>query len=205
MALLRLSDFDRYEEFLQQQLSESPAISVTELRGKLIETHAVSCLERTMQTWLERARADAPTRTSKRGSTDVSTLEDTEEHGEYLRGLLAEDPSIGWRTLREAIKAKGFLVSERTMRNWLDRYHGKCSRALLAAPIEGLHVLDMKGLRLYEGELLKEAVTDPDKTYTQMKAFLEERFGRTCSKNIMKQWMQSPFTGLSVVPRSPPR
>ena len=102
-----------------------------------------------MQTWFERARVDAPKPIIKRGSSDVPTLEDLEEHGEYLRGLLAEDPSMGWRKLREAIKAKGFLVPERTMRSWLDRYHGNCSRALLAAPIEGLFVLDMKGLRLY--------------------------------------------------------
>ena len=58
----------------------------------------------------------------------------------------------------------------------------------------------MKSLRLYEAELLQEAATDLEKTYTQMKAFLEKKFGRTCIKNIMKQWMQSPFTGLLVVP-----
>ena len=34
-------------------------------------------------------------------------LENLEEHGDYLRGLLAEDPSLRWRQLREAIKAKG--------------------------------------------------------------------------------------------------
>ena len=111
---------------------------------------------------------------------------------------------MGRRKLREAIKTKGFLVSERTMRNWLDRYHGECSRALLPAPIEGLPVLDMKSLRLYEAELLQEAATDPEKTYTQMKAFLEKKFGRTCSKKneaVDAVAFHGPFGG----PRSPPR
>ena len=123
MALLQLSDFEQYADFLRQQLSESPAITITELRDKLIQEHAVSCLDRTMQTWLERARADAPKRTIKRGSSDLPTLEDLEEYGDYLRGLLAEDPSLGRRKLREAIKAKGFLVSEKTMSIWIARYH----------------------------------------------------------------------------------
>ena len=128
MALLQLSDFDQYEEFLQQQLSESPAITITELRNKLIQEHAVSCKEDTMRTWLERARAIVPKRAIKRGFSDLPTLEDLEEYGDYLRGLLAEDPSLRWRKLREAIKAKGFLVSDKTMRIWLDRYHREIER-----------------------------------------------------------------------------
>ena len=36
MALLQLSDFDGYEEFLQQCLSESPDITVTQLKAKVI-------------------------------------------------------------------------------------------------------------------------------------------------------------------------
>ena len=110
MALLQLSDFDAYEEFLQQQLSESPGITPTELKQKLIELYAVSCLDRTMQTWLGRARSSVPKRAIKRGFSDLPTLEDLEEYGDYLRGMLAEDPSLRWRKLREAIKAKGFLV-----------------------------------------------------------------------------------------------
>ena len=76
-----------------------------------------------MRQWLERARAIVPKRVIKRGSSDLPTLEDLEEYGDYLRGLLAEDPSLRHVKLREAIKAKGFLVSEKTMRIWLDDYH----------------------------------------------------------------------------------
>jgi hypothetical protein len=152
-----------------------------------------------MQSWLERARAAAPKRAIKRGSSDLPTLEDLEEHGDYLRGLLAEDPSMGWHKLREAINAKGFLVSERTMRNWLDRYHGKCSRALLVAPSEGLPCLDLKGLRLYEAELLEKWSANVEITYTQLKEFLEQTYGCTCSKNAMMHWMQSPFQTFPMV------
>ena len=106
---------------------------------------------------------------------------------------------MGRHKLREAIRAKGFLVSERTMRNWLDRYHGKCSRALLAAPTEGLPCLDLKGVRCYEAELLDKWSTDPDMTKTQLREFLEQTYGRTCSKNTMKQWMQSPFETMEMV------
>ena len=81
-----------------------------------------------MQKWLNRARAIVPKRVIRRGSSDLPTLEDLEEYGGYLRGLLAEDPSLRWFKLREAIKAKGFLVSEKTMRIWLDRYHGAMER-----------------------------------------------------------------------------
>jgi len=110
MALLRLSNLDEYEDFLQQHLSESPAITITELRDKLIQEHAVSCLEDTMRSWLDRARAAAPKRAIQRGSSDLPELEDIEEeYGDYLRVLLAEDPSLGWRKLREAIKAEGSL------------------------------------------------------------------------------------------------
>ena len=103
MALLELADMEQYDEFLRQQLSEAPSIGVVELREKLIQTHAVSCLEDTMQSWLKRARATAPKRTIKRGSSDLPTLEDLRAHDDYLRGLLAEDSSMGWRKLREAI------------------------------------------------------------------------------------------------------
>ena len=153
MAVLQLSDMDQYADFLHRQLSETPGIGAALLRDKLIQEHAVSCLERTMRSWLERARAGAPKRAIKRGSSDLPTLENLEEHGDYLRGLLEDDASMGWRKLREAIKTKGFLVSEKTMRNWLDRHHGKCSRALLAAPIEGLPCLNLAELRHYETQL----------------------------------------------------
>ena len=95
-----------------------------------------------MRSWLERARATVPKRAIKRGSSDLPTLENLEEHGDYLRGLLEEDPAMGYWHLREAMKSKGFLVSETTMQHWLDRYHGKCRRALLKAPIDGLPCLD---------------------------------------------------------------
>ena len=105
---------------------------------------------------------------------------------------------MGRRQLREAIKVKGFLVSDRTMHNWFDRYHGKCNRGLLAAP-NGLPTLDAAGLRPYEEQLLRHWNTDPDMTYTQLKEFLEQTFGRTCSKNTMMHWMQSPFQTLPMV------
>ena len=100
---------EQYEDFLRQQLSEAPSITAALLREKLIQLHAVSCLEHTMQTWLERARAIAPKRAIKRGSSDLPTLENPEEHGDYLRGLLANDPAISFRSLREAIKKRFFL------------------------------------------------------------------------------------------------
>ena len=128
MALLQLSDFDQYEDFLQQQLSESPDITLTQLKQKLVESQGVSCLDDTMRSWLERARSSLPKRRLKRGFSDLPTLEDLEEYGDYLRGLLAEDPSLRWRQLREAIKAKGFLVSEKTMEIWLGCYHGGMNR-----------------------------------------------------------------------------
>ena len=49
MALLQLADMEQYADFLRQQLVDSPAITATLLRDKLIQEHAVSCLERTMQ------------------------------------------------------------------------------------------------------------------------------------------------------------
>ena len=158
-----------------------------------------------MQTWLERARAAAPKRAIKRGSSDLPTLEDIEEYGDYLRDLLAEDPSIGRRKLREAIKAKGFLVSERTMRNWLDRYHGKCSRAPLVAPIEGLPSLDRQGLVQYQADLLQEWNSKPAMTYTQLKKYLGQHLGATCSKITMQRYMEAPFSSLeSGAYRCPP-
>ncbi len=199
MALLQLSDFDQYEEILQQQLSESPVITITELREKLKQSHAVSCLERTRQTWLERARASAPKRAIKRGSSDLPTLENLEEHGGYLRGLLLEDATMGSRKLREAIKTTGFLVSERTMRNWLDRYHGKCQRAIIAAPIEGLLCLDAAALRQHESKLLREWSSRPAMTYTQLKEWLEQTLAMTCTKRAMQNFMQTDLNSMEVV------
>ena len=63
---------------LRQQLSEEPAITLVALRDRLIQMHGVSCLERTMQSWLERARASAPKRAIKRGTSDLPTLESLE-------------------------------------------------------------------------------------------------------------------------------
>ena len=140
MALLQLSDMDEHADFLRQQLVDSPAITVSLLRDKLIQERGVSCEERTMQTWLERARAIVPKRVIKRGSSDLPTLENLEEHGDYLRALLVDGSSLGYRKLREAIKTKGFLVSEKSMRIWLDRYHW---------------CVDREGLLHYEAELLE--------------------------------------------------
>ena len=88
---------------MRKELSEVPTITVTGLRDKLIQEYAVSCLERTMQTWLDRARAVAPKRAIKRGSSDLPTLENLEDQGDYLRGLFADDQSMGRRQLREAM------------------------------------------------------------------------------------------------------
>ena len=52
MALLELSDMDQYADFLHRQLSETPGIGAVLLRDRLIQEHAASCLERTMQSWL---------------------------------------------------------------------------------------------------------------------------------------------------------
>ena len=69
MALLQLSDLEQkqYGDFLRQQLSETPSIGVVELRDRLSQEHDVSCKERAMQHWLERARATVPIRALKRG------------------------------------------------------------------------------------------------------------------------------------------
>ena len=108
--------------------------------------------ESNMQRWLDRYQASdaAPKRAIKRGSSDLPTLENLEEHGDYLRGLLEDDPAISFWHLREALKKKGFLVSEQTMRTWFDLYHRKCRRALLKEPIDGLPCLDLMGLLPYE-------------------------------------------------------
>ena len=152
-----------------------------------------------MRSWLERARAVAPKRAIKRGSSDLPTLENLEKHGDYLRGLLAEDPSIGRVRLREAIKAKGFLVSEQTMRTWLDRHHGKSQRAVLSAPIEGLPCLDAACLRQYEAKLLREWSSRPAMTYTQLKEWLEQSLAVTCTKRTMEYFMQTPFKSMAFV------
>ena len=100
MPLLDLSGSEQHADVLRQQLSEVPAIPLVVLCETLIQTRGVYCLERTMQSWLERARASAPKRTIERGSSDLPTLESLEEHSDYPRGLLAEDPSMGRRLLR---------------------------------------------------------------------------------------------------------
>ena len=75
MALLQLSDMDQYADLLHRQLSEAADITAAALRDKLIQEHAVSWLERTVRSWLDRARAAAPKRAIKRGSGDLPTLE----------------------------------------------------------------------------------------------------------------------------------
>jgi len=181
MALLQLSHMEQYDDFLRQQLSEVPDITVAQLRDKLIQGHAVSCLEHTMQTWLERARATVPKRAIKRGSSDLPTLENLEEHGDYLRGLLEDDATMGRVQLRESMKKKGFLVSEKTMRCWLDRYHG------------------IRALFPYEAALLQYWFEHQAMTYTQGKEFLEQKHGVICSKATIMQWMQSPFLSMDSV------
>ncbi len=152
-----------------------------------------------MRSWLERERSIVPKRTLKRGSSDLPTLENVEEHGDYLRGLLAEDPSMRRFQLREAIKAKGFLVSEQTMRTWLDRYHGKFQRAIIAAPIEGLPCKVAAGLRRQEAKLLREWSSRPAMTYMQLKEWLEQTLAMTCTKQTMQKCMQTPFSLMDVV------
>ena len=148
MALLELSDMDQYADFLQQQLSETPGIGAALLQDKLIQDHAVSCLEDTMRKWLNRARASVPKRAIKRGSSDLPTLENLEEHADYLKSLLADDTSLGYMKLREAMKTKGFVATHQNICDWLERYHGKCTRPMRAAPKEGFPCLDIAGLAL---------------------------------------------------------
>ena len=97
------------------------------------------------------------------------------------------------------MKTKRFLVSEKTMSNWLDRRNGKCQRALLAAPIESLPCLDVAGLRHYEAQLLKICFAEPSITYTGLKERFERDFSMTCTKNTMMYWKQSPFKSKVVV------
>ena len=149
-----------------------------------------------MQHWLERARATVPKRALKRVSSDLPTLEDLGAHSDYLRGLLAEDPSMGYWKLREAMKTKGFLVTESIMQRWLKRYHEKCK---YEAPIEGLPVVDREGLLPYEAQLLQFLDSKTGTTYMQAKEFLEQRLGATCSLNTMIHWMQAPFRSLPMV------
>ena len=115
-----------------------------------------------MRSWLERARATAPKRTIKRGSSDLPTLENLDAYDDYLRSLLAEDPSLKWFTLREAMKTKGFLVTEAAMRGWLER----------------------QSLLPYQPQLLQHWNSFPRITYTQMKEFLEEEHGVTSAKAL---------------------
>ena len=108
-----------------------------------------------MRSWLERARAIVPKRAFKRGSSDLPKLENLEEHNDYLRGLLVDDPTISGWDLREAMKKKGFLVSQRTMHTWVNRHNGKSTRPIIAAPIDELPCLDIAGVRQYERQLFK--------------------------------------------------
>ena len=157
MALLQLSDMEQYADFLQRQLSETPGIGAALLREKLIQEHAASCREDAMQSWLDRARAIVTKRALKRGSSDLPILENPEEHGDYLRGLLVDDAALTWWQLREAMKKKGFFVPKSTMRNWLERHNDETKRVLIAAPREGLPCLNLAELRHYEAQLLKSA------------------------------------------------
>ena len=143
-----------------------------------------------MQSWLERARATAPKRAIKRGSSDLPTLENLDAYGDFLRGLLAEDAAIGRRKLREAMKEKGFLVSEQTMRSWLDRYHEKRSRARLQRA---------RLLRQHEAQLLREWSSRPAMTYTQLKEWLEQTLSKTCDKCTMRRFMQTPFSSMGCI------
>ena len=199
MAVLDLAGLSDYTEYLRQQLLEAPDITVVAMRDKLIGAYGVSCSERTMRSWLERARAPIPRRAIQRASSDLPTLESLNPHAEFLQNLLAKDPSIGWTKIREAMKEKGYLVSERTVRNWLDRYHGKCNRALLEAPIDGLPCVDRRGLQPYEAALLEIWDSRPRITYMQMKEFLEQKLGVSCSKRTMLTFMETPFISMEGV------
>ena len=152
-----------------------------------------------MQTWLERARATAPKRAIKRGSSNLPTLENLGAYGNFLRGLLAEDESMGRRRLREAIKGKGFLVSQQTMRTWLKRHEGKCRKAIRKAPKEGLPCLDVAGLRGHEAWLLRYWNSEPSITYTGLKEALEQSLAMTCTKEAMRTFMQTPSKSMKAV------
>ena len=152
-----------------------------------------------MRSWLDRARATAPKRAIKRASSDLPTLENLDAHDDYLRSLLAEDPSLRWFKLNEAMKTRGFLVEQSALQSWLDRYHRKCQRAFLKGPIEGLPVVDREGLLPYETQLLEFLDSNPDTTYTQLKELLEQKLGATCTKITMQRWKQAPFRSLPMV------
>ena len=199
MAVLQLSDMDQYADFLHRQLSETPGIGAALLCQKLIQEHAASCKVDTMRSWLDRARAIVPKRALKRGSSDLPNLENPEEHGDYLRGLLVDNPALTWWSLREAMKKKGFFVKEMTMRHWLERHYDETKRALIAAPKEGLTCLDVAGLRLYEAHLLKHWNKYPSITYTAMKEYLEQSLAMTCTKSAMQNFMLTPRKSFAVV------
>ena len=82
-------------------------------------------------------------------------------------------------TLREKMKQKGYLVSEKTIEIWMDRQSddsGKPTRAKLAAPMEGLPSLTLAGLRKHQAALLRIwHKRGPGTTYTQMKEELEQK------------------------------
>ena len=79
------------------------------------------------------------------------------------------------------------------MREWLKLHYDDSKRARIAAPKEGFPCLDIAGLRLYEAQLLKKCSGQPAITYTEVKEWLEQTHGVTCTKNTMMHWMQSPF------------
>ena len=70
---------------------------------------------------------------------------------------------------------------------------GSASRALLAAPIEGLPCLDAAGLRHYEASYCSKIGAAPAMTYMQGKKWLEQELAITCSKSTMMHWMQIAF------------
>jgi hypothetical protein len=202
MAELDLSGLGDYTEYLSQQLLEAPDSTVVAMRDKLIGAHGVSCSQQTMRSWLERARAPIPKRVVKRGSSDLPTLDDPESQGDYLRGLLADDPTMGWRQIREAMKQKGYLVKPKTIRIWMERQSDdscKRTRAKLAAPMEGLPILTIAGLRKHQAALLREWHRRPGITYTQMKEYLEQELQCTCTKRTMECFMQQPFADMEQV------
>ena len=97
------------------------------------------------------------------------------------------------------MKTTGFLVTEATMQRWLDRHHGKCQRAKINAPIEGLPCLDAEGLRRDEVQLLRGWSSRPAIRYTEVKQWLEQSLAMTCTKRAMQNVMQTLFNSMEVV------
>lgn len=193
MPLLDLSGLEQHADFLRRRLSEEPAITLVALRDRLIQTHGVSCLERTMQTWLERARAIAPKRAIKRGLSGLPTLENLEEHADYLRGLLADDATMGYWKLRGSIgfpRHRDHDAAVARSLSW-EVPMGSNSRSYRRPPM-----LRCRRLAAIRRKTITRVEQPTCYDLHAIERVVRAVFAMTCTKCTMERFMQKPFNSM---------